>query len=349
MEKVDYIVVGCGLAGVAFCEQLKQHNKTFVVFDDQSQKSSIVAAGLYNPVVLKRFTKVWKAKEQLALALTFYKNLEQLLQVTLDYKLPVYRCFASIQEQNEWFSASDKPHLEPYLSTTIIKNENPFINAPLGFGKVLQTGKINTNLLLQHYKSKLNQEQRYYTESFDHNALNTDGPALIYKDFSSTNIVFAEGFGMVQNPFFKELPLEVAKGEIVTIKAPNLKMDYVLKSSIFVIPEGDDVYSIGATYNWTDKTQKITEQAKEELVTKLKQIITCDFEVIGQVAGIRPTVRDRRPLVGRHSTYMNLALLNGLGTRGVMLAPYVAKELFEHIENGKPLEMEIDIKRFERL
>lgn len=346
MKKVDFIVVGCGLAGIAFCEQLKKHNKTFVVFDDQSQKSSIVAAGLYNPVVLKRFTEVWKAKEQLELAVPFYKNLEQLLQVTLDYNLPIYRCFSSIEEQNEWFIASDKPHLEPYLSTTIIKNENPFITAPFGFGKVLQTGKIDTSLLLQQYKNRLKQENRYVSETFDYQALKTDGSALGYKNFTSTQIVFAEGFGMVQNPFFKELPLNVAKGEIVTIKAPNLKMDYVLKSSIFIIPEGDDVYSVGATYNWKDKTHDITEEAKVELFTKLKRIITCDFEVIRQVAGIRPTVIDRRPLVGTHLTYKNFAILNGLGTRGVMLAPFLASELFEHIENGKPLEKEIDINRF---
>ena len=39
----DYIVVGCGLAGIAFCEQLKKNNKTFVVFDNYSQVSSAVA------------------------------------------------------------------------------------------------------------------------------------------------------------------------------------------------------------------------------------------------------------------------------------------------------------------
>lgn len=349
MKHFDYIIVGCGLAGIAFCEQLKQHTKSFVVIDDQSQKSSVVAAGLYNPVVLKRFTEVWKAKEQLALALSFYNCLEKRLQVKLDEKLPVYRRFASIEEQNDWFTASDKPHLESYLSSTLLKNKNPFINAPLGFGKVLQTGKIYTSLLLKHYKDELSQEHQYIKETFNFTALKIHNSSLVYKDITASNIVFAEGFGMVNNPFFKELPLNVAKGEIITIKAPDLKMDYVLKSSIFVIPEGNDIYAVGATYNWDDKTQEVTEQAKIELLTKLKEVITCNFEVIGQVAGIRPTVKDRRPLVGVHSAYNNISILNGLGTRGVMIAPYAAKQLFEHIEKGEPLEKEMDIKRFEHL
>ena len=80
--KVDYIIVGCGLAGISFCEQLKANKKSFLVFDDNSQSSSVVAGGLYNPVVLKRFTSVWKSKEQLQLCLSMYhiieKNLDKL-------------------------------------------------------------------------------------------------------------------------------------------------------------------------------------------------------------------------------------------------------------------------------
>ncbi|MEN8835167.1 MAG: NAD(P)-binding protein, partial [Polaribacter sp.] len=63
--KLDYIIVGLGLAGLAFAEQLIKANKSFVVFEDSSQTSSLVAGGVYNPVILKRFTPVWNAKEQL--------------------------------------------------------------------------------------------------------------------------------------------------------------------------------------------------------------------------------------------------------------------------------------------
>ena len=62
--------------------------------------------------------------------------------------------------------------------------------------------------------------------------------------------------------------------------------------------------------------------------------------------GVRPTVKDRRPLIGTHPTYKNLHILNGLGTRGVMLAPAMALDLFDCIEKGKSLDKSIDIKRF---
>jgi len=342
---VDYIIVGCGLAGIHFCEQLKVHQKSFVVFDNQSQQSSIVAGGLYNPVVLKRFTSVWKSKEQLELAMPIYKTLEDNLLVKLDFKIPVLRRFTSIEEQNNWFAASDKPELSQFLSGNIIKNNNSVIDAPFGFGMVLQTGRIDTKLLISEYKNQLLKNHVLIEDTFDYNALKLDNQ-LSYNDITAKHIIFAEGFGIKKNPFFKQLPLKEVKGELLTIHAPELKIDYVLKSSVFIIPLGNDLYRIGATYDWKDKTNDITTEAQEVLLNKLKTIIKCDFEVINQVAGIRPTVIDRRPLVGQHELYENMYVLNGLGTRGVMIAPYIAKQLFGLIENEDPLEMDININRF---
>ncbi|MFC4723514.1 NAD(P)/FAD-dependent oxidoreductase [Geojedonia litorea] len=349
MKQVDYIIVGCGLAGIAFCEQLREHHKSFVVLENESQHSSTVAAGLYNPVVLKRFTEVWKAKQQLELALPRYAHLEELLGVKLDYKLPVYRKFASIEEQNEWFSASDKPSLEQFLSPKLIKNNNSNIIAPFGFGEVLFTGRIDTEALVKNYREYLKNSDRLIKERFEYAQLNISNDEIKYKNLQAKHIIFAEGFGLVKNPYFKNLPLRVAKGELLTIKAPKLKLEVILKSSVFISPLGDDLYSVGATYNWEDQTNAVTEQAKIELIEKLKRVINCEFEVVDQRAGIRPTVNDRRPLVGEHPKHKTMFILNGLGTRGVMLAPYLAKQLYKFIEENTSLENEINIARFSNI
>ncbi len=344
----DYIIVGCGLAGIAFCEQLLANNKSFVVFDDTSQHSSTVAGGLYNPVILKRFSSVWKSEEQLQLALPMYARLEERFDVKLDFKVPVYRRFASVEEQNDWYAASDKPKLTNLLSTNIHSNENKQIDAHFGFGEVVGTGRVDTKVLIENYKTFLSETNRLKEETFEYDALENGKETLSYKGIIAKQIVFAEGFGMKRNPFFKDLPLKEVKGELVTIHAPNLKMDFVLKSSVFVIPIGNDLYTIGSTYDWKDKTNAITERAKEQLLRKFKTIVDCDFTIVKQVAGIRPTVKDRRPLVGRHGEYDNMYILNGLGTRGVMIGPYVAKKLYHYIEDSQVLNEEIDIKRFEK-
>ncbi|MDD7885501.1 FAD-binding oxidoreductase [Flavivirga sp. 57AJ16] len=344
--KVDYIIIGIGLAGISFCEQLKAHNKTFVVFDNASQQSSTVAGGLYNPVVLKRFTSVWKSKEQLEIALPLYAHLEKKLQAKLDYKIPVYRKFASLEEQNDWFAASDKPILSEYLSETIIKNKNRAIEANFGFGKVLGTGRIDVKTMIEAYKADLLKHNLLFEEAFSYDALKIESKTVQYQNITASHTVFSEGYGLVKNPYFNYLPLVPAKGELVTIYAPDLKINYVLKAGVFLIPLDNDLYIVGATYEWKDLSNDITKKAKEDLLNKLKKLISCSFKVEDQVAGIRPTVKDRRPLVGSHQKYKNLFVLNGLGTRGVMIGPYVAKQLYNFIENNTPLEKEIDINRF---
>lgn len=346
MEKrVDYIIVGCGLAGIAFCEQLRLAKKDVVVFDNTSQHSSRVAAGLYNPVTLKRFTKVWNAKAQLELALPKYKQLEELLSVKLDYKLPVYRKFASIEEQNEWFIASDQPVLSDFLSTTLIRNTNSFIDAKYGFGEVLHSGRIHTTQLIKSYHKYLKEQNQLIQDAFDYDALEVTSEYIQYKNLKSNYIVFAEGYGVSKNPFFNHLPLHGTKGEMLTIKAPDLKMDFILKSSVFIVPLESDLYWVGATYEHQDKTYNITDSAKVELVDKVRGILNCDFEIVDQVAGIRPTTKDRRPLVGSHHEHKNMFILNGLGTRGVMISPFVALQLFNHIEKGDSLDTDLDVKR----
>ncbi len=77
----------------------------------------------------------------------------------------------------------------------------------------------------------------------------------------------------------------------------------------------------------------------------MKKVLKIDFEIVNHQAGIRPTVNDRRPLMGLHPQHPTLAVFNGLGTKGVMLAPYFAYQLYSFLELNKPLDVEVDIKR----
>jgi hypothetical protein len=321
------------------------HNKNILVIDNYSQNSSTVAAGLYNPVILKRFSEVWNAEQQLIYLDSFYKKIEQKLKATIDYKIPILRKFFSIEEQNDWFAASDNPKLSPFLSTHLISKEYNGIDAPFQYGEVLKTGYINTAKLLVLYRNYLSMTNSFLHESFDHNKIIFKNNFLEYKNFTAKHIVFAEGFGIHANPYFNFLPLDGTKGELLIIKAPNLIIDVIVNTSVFILPLGNHLYKVGATYNWKDKTNEPTEEGKSELLKKINEILNCDFEIISHQAGIRPTVRDRKPLIGTHFQYNKLHVLNGLGTRGVMLGPSMAKALFENIEFGTALDPYFDIKR----
>src|SRR5690606_5096905 len=113
---LDYLLVGFGLAGASLAHRLENKNKSFLIFEDQSHHSSTVAGGLYNPLILKRFTLAWNAEEQLPVALDFYKSLEEKLGVSLQTRISIHRKFHSVEEQNNWFEAADKPALSPFLN-----------------------------------------------------------------------------------------------------------------------------------------------------------------------------------------------------------------------------------------
>lgn len=345
---IDYLIIGAGLAGVSFAETALRNNKKILVIDGGQNSSSKVAAGLYNPVILKRFTPVWDAQSQLLLLNDFYRNLELKLDQQFDFKKPILRKFFSIEEQNNWYIASDKLNLAPFLSTKLISRKFRGIESPFDFGEVYATGYIEVSLLLKYYTQYLHERGMFFNDTFDYSLLATADEFILYKDFKAKHIIFAEGFGMHQNPFFIDLPLDGVKGELFIIKAPQLDLDVIVNTSVFILPLGDHLFKVGATYNWNDKTSTPTQEGKEELIDRIKEILTCEFEIISHYAGVRPTVKDRKPLVGKHPDYKNMYILNGLGTRGVMLGPSMAKALFEFIEDGIPLAPEININRFRK-
>ncbi|OMQ11310.1 FAD-binding oxidoreductase [[Flexibacter] sp. ATCC 35103] len=345
---LDYLIVGSGLAGISFAEVALKNNKTFLVIDNKSQNSSRVAGGLYNPVILKRFSEVWKAQEQLVLMNQFYSQIEDKLKVKFNFQLPILRKFFSIEEQNNWFAASDKKNLAPFLSTKLITKKYNSIDSPYDYGEVLHTGYVDTALLLDCYKEYLEENNLLMEEFFDNTYIEFFDYGIQYKNIQARHIIFAEGFGLHRNPFFNYLPLDGTKGELFVIKAPNLNLDVIVNTSVFILPMGNDLFKVGATYNWQDKTDLPTEEGKQELVDRIKEIITCDFEIMKHFGGVRPTVKDRRPLIGTHYERKCLHILNGLGTRGVMLGPAMAQALFDNIENEIPLDREIDIQRFHK-
>ena len=171
----------------------------------------------------------------------FLAKIEKKLNTQVDFKIPILRKFFSIEEQNNWFAASDKMNLAPYLSTNLISKKYQSIDSPFGYGEVLQTGYVDTSLLLERYKSYLIKNDLFQEESFDHSLLLEEINGIRYKNIQAKNIVFAEGFGMHANPYFQDLPLDGTKGELLIIRAPQLDLDVILNTSVFILPLGNDL------------------------------------------------------------------------------------------------------------
>jgi glycine/D-amino acid oxidase-like deaminating enzyme len=347
METSDYLIVGLGLAGLSFCELLENENISFKVIDSDKNNASKVAGGLYNPIILKRFTPIWEAENQMDFAAQFYKKLEQKLQQKFDYKIDVVRKFASSQEIETWKDVSKKDILKNYLSPEPLINNNSNILANHGLGLVKKTGRIDTEKLIASYKSYLLQHNKMQTAVFDYTAVHYKNRRVVYKDAVYKHIVFAEGMQLTKNPYFNYLPLIPNKGQLVEFESKNLGLKHILKGPVFIIPLGNESYLCGSTYERTFENEQPTQEGLDDIMEKLNTMLDTDIKVLRHYAGIRPTVKDRRPLVGKHPKFPHFYVLNGMGTRGVLLAPSMANNLFQFIEKGIALSKEIDIKRYQ--
>lgn len=346
---IDFIIVGGGLAGIHFAKQCLLNDKSFILIDSNKNNASKVAAGVYNPVILKRYTLSWGADDQLSILDEVYQKISDYTNLTIDFKIPLRRRLFNIEEQNNWYLASEKPFLQKHLKTPISHVKYNGIKSEYGFGEVNNTGFVNTKTLIEAFINQLSFENKYRKETFIYSALEINQNSVSYQKIKAKHIVFAEGYNIHQNPYFNVLPIVGSKGEILIIKIPNLNLDFILKGNVFILPLGNDFYKVGSTYTWDDLTEEPTQEGFDYLFNEVKNLISIPFTVVKHEAGIRPASRDRKPIIGTHPQFNNLHVINGLGTRGVMIAPSMALQLFQNIINQKPLDPEADLKRFKKI
>ena len=347
MKDVDYIIVGQGLAGSVLAYSLmKENQKVLVVDEEAASSSSRVAAGLCNPVVFKRLTQSWMIEEVLPLAKEFYRDQETLLEDDFYFDIPIYKLFVDKKEQEFWRQKSNEPHLFDWIDDKV---EHPFdqelVNYPFGAGKTLQSGFLKTANWLDKFRNFLKSKEAYLNSKFDYDKVEMKDNGVTWNGYSAKKIIFCEGYQSINNPYFDWLPFKLTKGEVLTINFKNLKIDSAINKGAFLLPfEGN--YKFGATYNWDDIDNESTEVGKEQLLKRAERFINDEIVVVEHKAGVRPTVNDRRPLLGVHPQHKELAVLSGLGTKGVMLAPYFANKMVDLILENKELPNEVNINRF---
>jgi glycine/D-amino acid oxidase-like deaminating enzyme len=137
------------------------------------------------------------------------------------------------------------------------------------------------------------------------------------------------------------------KGELLLISCDKLSQKYILNKKIFVLPIGKKQFKVGSTFDWNDLTEAPTPQGLKILKDGLEHLISEKYKIKDYFVGIRPTIRDRRPVLGFHPTIKNFAVFNGLGAKGVMLGPYFAKQMINLLTtNNFDVNPEVKIERF---
>jgi glycine oxidase len=347
----DFIVVGRGLAASVIAHALHKKQLTFKIIGlPHLSRSSLVAAGIWNPIVFKRLTKSWLADQTIPFLNEFYKSCEDLSGEKFITQRNLVKPFAEEQEKQLWQKKA-KNELADFLDETIYTNTGTAFNGcliPRQYGLVKQAGSIDLPVFLKASDAVF--KDVLVSEEFNFDALKIEEDKILYKNIASKNIIFCEGHLVKNNPYFNWVPLKPVKGEVLSLQSAELVLNNsVLNKNGFIMDLGKNTYKAGATYEWSDLEETPTVKGLEELELKLKQLISSPYDVLIHEAGIRPSSIDRRPITGPHPNFKNLFIFNGLGTKGVMLAPYFANNFVNFYLQKQALNAETDVKRFYHL
>lgn len=344
----DYIILGGGLAGTILYDFLKARHSVLVIDHDSGTHGSRVAAGIYNPVTGRRMVKAWMAETFSEFALEYYHRKETEWNTSFVNRLNISRLFHNVEQRKEWMDKIDFYDIDHLIAQQIeADEEDPAIHRSFGGVETKSSWRLDTEVFLTKSRETLEETEALLEAaiSYDKIAISDDGTCSV-DNYTAHRLIFCEGWQMVNNPWFNYLPIVPNKGELLLIKAPDLQEERLLQKGMFVLPIGNDLYKVGATYDKTDQSYTPTEKSKTWLVERLERVIKTPYEILAQKAGIRPTVKDRRPLLGQHPKHPQLFLFNGFGSKGVSQAPWCAQHFVRNLTHGEDLMEELSIQRF---
>jgi glycine oxidase len=317
---IDYLVVGQGLAGTVFAWQAIKRGKRVLVVDREDEiTSSKVAAGIINPITGKRPKLSWRFEELWPVASEFYRNCE----AGSWHERPIIRLFRDEAEAEAWPGS---------LPTDFDQMK---FDCRFGGFENARSGRLDVAEFLRRSREIFSSEGFYRQGEFED-----------FKDAEARFFVFCQGFEGSRNPLFENVPLRSGKGEILELRIPDFDEQRIVNRGKWLLPLGDEKFRAGSTFAWDDLTCEPTTAGRAEIEIGLREMLKVDYEITRAESAIRPMGFHGKPRLGHHPENPKMAYFNGLGSKGVLLAPYFAQQLLEHLEDEKPLDAEVDIAQF---
>ncbi|MBK9107879.1 MAG: FAD-binding oxidoreductase [Saprospiraceae bacterium] len=351
MSATDYLIVGGGIAGLVLAESFEQSAQDFLLVDAPLPgKATAVSAGMINPVTGMRFVLSWNYTQLEADFLEFYKRLENKYKIQLLFEHPIYQRLYLEMDCNAWMARLADPYYEPYLSKVVRKLPANIESLKMNnYGKIEKAYRLHTDTLLTVVRKSLNDSGKFRNVVFEEHDLKISEKQLQWRDVAIHKaIIFAEGFRIRDNSYFNKIPLMPLKGDCIIFYAKDLNWNFVLKDAYSIIPLGDHQYWCGSNFEMNELSVEINQKEIQQQYEFLKNVIPVEFQMLSMQTGIRPAVKDRRPVLGKHPGDPRLIVFNGLGTKGASLAPYCAKVLSQMLFAAAEIPKELSVARFSK-
>jgi glycine oxidase len=350
---LDALVVGFGIAGAVMSRTLHSHGKRFAVISDPASPSaSGVSAGIMNPVTGKKFLLSWRFAEFLDAAVPFYnKWLDELGMNDSFHQITLYRMLSEVKQINDWDVRSCTSGYELYMAPTTHPDMVPALRAmeTARLGPTLNAWQLPVARLLSAWQAALQEKDCFELTAMDYTKLIHNGTHWEYENWRSKRVIFCEGSVVLLNPYFNYLPVVPNRGDVLIVRIPDFPVRTLVKKNVFIVPWQPEasLFWVGSTYQRDLDSDPEGKESRLFLEAELDGMLSQSWETIGQVRGVRPTVPDRRPLIGEHPEHRQLFVFNGLGTKGASMAPAMARELYQHMFHDTELSGEVSVRRYD--
>ncbi|WP_437192776.1 NAD(P)/FAD-dependent oxidoreductase [Planctomicrobium sp. SH527] len=346
------VIVGHGLAGATLAWTLRLRGEQVLVIDAEGPVSaSRVAAGLITPLSGPKLVTTWGWEDAWPLAVDFYRKLESLWGGTLLRTVPAVRLFHSeesrqrcLQKQGGVDNPSTIRAPAPELNPDWFAATEGAIEQPLA-------ARLDTGTYLTRSRDALVAVGSYRQGIIDPRSdivLTEHGVRLERYQVTARRVVFCQGYVGKDHPWFGAVKFNPAKGQLLRIHAPGVTEQRVIHSGLWMAGDGHETYRVGATFEWDNLDGEPTEAGRDRLLQQMQEFIRFQFEVVDQLAAVRPTMHDFRPVLGTHPECSQIAILNGLGTKGSLWSPWLAEMLVASLLDNKRLPSELDVARWFR-
>jgi glycine oxidase len=329
----EFLIVGQGLAGTALAWALLHRGRRILVADDDRGGASRLAAGLITPVTGKRLAKSWRWDELYPAAFTFYHALEAETGTRFFFPRPALRLFASQAERDE-FRRRDLDVLRGLVRPAEQINDT-WYNAPFGGFEMPAAARLD----VPHY---LDVSRQHFRARGAFAAVEVDP----HQPIEAQTVIFSRGFAPDQDPWFGGVRFNAAKGEMLTLRVPNLAEDRVVHRGVWLAPLGADTFRAGSTYTWEPLNTHPTPEGRAEIEAKLRAFLKLPYEVLDHRAAVRPVIDAGFPVLGRHPEHPRVAYFNGLGSKGALLAPFFANQLAAHLCGEGEIEEVVNVRKY---
>lgn len=321
----DILLVGQGLAGTLLGWELERAGIPFSVADaGHASGASRVAAGIINPITGQRIVKGWRVDTLLPQAREAYHAIERELAAPLWREMRVRRLYLNEDERRVLAEKQARGELADYAGA----------NDGDGFW-IEGAARVDVHTLIARTRARWLESGRLREERVDFARALEEHELVI--DCSGAG---GGPFGFA--------PWQFSKGECLTLAIDGLARDVVVNRGHWMYPTALGTATVGATHVPARRDTVLTIEARAELENSAATMGGRPFNVTGQDAGVRIYLPDQKPAAGRHPENPRLGVLNGLGAKGALFAPALARQWVSHLVEGVPFDREVDVARLWR-